>query len=289
MRKIADKMFRITTFLCAAVVVVLMVTMLFHILIECIPAFRNIGWELFDLKGEWRPVSANPRFSLVPAVAGTLYVSVLAVIFSLVGGTACAFLLNYYMPGKLAGVLNSFIDLVAGIPSVIFGFIGLTVLVKWFQDNLKMAAGQCILAAGIVLGIMLLPFVVSTCSESIANARKKYEATALSLGFSRETIIVKIIFPSIRTSMMAAMMMALGRGLGETMAVMMVVGNSAIYPSLMGRGQTIASLTALEMGSIEYGSVHLSVLYAANLVLLVILAIVLLIAWLLKRGIERYE
>lgn len=289
MKKIADKIFQGITWICTGAVVVLMVTILLHMLTECIPAFQNIGTGLFSLKGEWRPVSANPRFSLMPAITGTVYVSVLAVIFSLVFGIGCAFLLNFYMPKKLAGVLSAFIDLVAGIPSVIFGFIGLTVLVKWFQVHLKMAAGQCILAAGIVLGIMLLPFVVSTCSESILTARKRYEPTALALGFSRETTIVKIILPSIRTSILAAMMMALGRGLGETMAVMMVVGNSPIYPSLFGRGQTIASLTALEMGSIEYGSIHLSVLYAANLILLLILAVVLLTAWMLKRRAVRYE
>lgn len=289
MKKFADKTFQMITVICTGAVVLLMLTIILHILIECIPAFQDVGWGVFDWQGGWRPVSKNPQFSLLPAISGTIYVSVLGVLFSLVFGIGCAFLLNFYIPAKLAAILNSFIDLVAGIPSVIFGFIGLTVLVKWFQVNLKMAAGQCALAAGIVLGVMLLPFVVSTCSESIVTARKKYESTALALGFSRETIIVKVILPSLRTSIMAAMMMALGRGLGETMAVMMVVGNSAIYPSLMGRTQTIASLTALEMGSIEYGSVHLSVLYAANLILLILLAAVSLSAWTLKRRMERYE
>lgn len=289
MKKLADKVFQMITFFCTGVVVLVMCVIILHMITESIPAFQQVGFGLFDLKGEWHPVSANPRFSLMPAITGTIYASVLAVVFSLVFGIACAFLLNFYIPEKLAGVLNSFIDLVAGIPSVIFGFIGLTVLVKWFQNHFRLAAGQCVLAAGIVLGIMLLPFVVSTCGESIAAARKKYEPTALALGFSKETTIIKIILPAMRRSMMAAMMMALGRGLGETMAVMMVVGNSAIYPKLLGRSQTIASLTALEMGSIEYGSVHLSVLYAANLVLLIILAVVLLSAWWLKRRVECYE
>ena len=289
MKKVTDKTFQIITLICAGAVFMLMLLIILHMVAESIPAFQDVGWGMFDIKGEWRPVSANPKFSLLPAISGTIYVSFLGVLFSLVFGIGCAFLLSFYIPKRVAAVLISFIDLVAGIPSVIFGFIGLTVLVKGFQVHLKMAAGQCALAAGIVLGIMLLPFVVSTCSESIMTARKKYESTALALGFSRETIIVKIIFPSIRTSMMAAMMMALGRGLGETMAVMMVVGNSAIYPSLFGRAQTIASLTALEMGSIEYGSTHLAVLYAANLILLILLAVVLLSAWMLKRRIERYE
>lgn len=289
MKKIVDKIFAAITFFCTGTIVLLMVAMLFHILQESIPAFQNVGVDLFDLNGEWRPVNHPPEYNLLPAISGTLYVSALGVIFALVFGAGCAFLLNFYMPKKIAGILCQLIDLVAGIPSVILGFIGLTVLVKWFQEQLQMAAGQCVLAAGIVLGVMLLPYVVSTCSESIVTARNQYEMTALSLGLPKETIILKVIFPAIRTSMTASMMMAFGRGLGETMAVMMVIGNSAIYPSLFGRGQTIASLTALEMGSIEYGSIHLSVLYAANLVLLIILAVVLLSAWMLKRRAEHYE
>lgn len=177
----------------------------------------------------------------------------------------------------------------AGIPSVIFGFIGLTVLVKAFVKYLKMAAGQCVLVAGVVLGIMLLPYVVSTCQESLVNAKRTYEKSGLALGLSREYVLIKVILPAIRPGIVASAMMAFGRALGETMAVMMVIGNSAIFPKLLGRGQTLPALTALEMGSIEYGSIHLSVLYVANLVLLVILAVVTLAGQLLKRRFAEHE
>ena len=131
----------------------------------------------------------------------------------------------------MASIFLAFIDLVAGIPSVIFGFIGLTVLVKAFATHLHMAAGQCILAAGIVLGIMLLPFVISTCHESLQTARKTYEFSAITLGFSREFTLLHFILPAIRPGIIAGAMMAFGRALGETMAVMMVIGNSPIYPN----------------------------------------------------------
>lgn len=189
----------------------------------------------------------------------------------------------------IAKVCLSFIELVAGIPSVIFGFIGLTVVVKWFALVWKMPAGQCVLAAGIVLGVMLLPFVIATCSESVEQAKRKYELAALALGLSREEIMIRIIIPAICPGIVAAAMMALGRGLGETMAVMMVIGNSPIFPKLLGRGQTIAALTALEMGSIEYGSMHLSVLYAANVVLLLLLFLASGSGYLLRRRIKRDE
>ena len=283
LRKLPDKISRFLIYLTAFGVSALMAIMLIHIIKESIPAFSELGIKMFLPSTEWRPVSANPQFGLLPAITGTLYVSFIAVVLALIFGVACACFLNFYLPEKIAAVFLAFIDLVAGIPSVIFGFIGLTVLVKSFATQFHMAAGQCILAAGIVLAIMLLPFAISTCHESIRVARTQYELTALALGFSREITLVKIIFPAIRPGIVAGAMMAFGRALGETMA------NSPIFPKLLGRGQTLPSLTALEMGSIEYGSLHLSALYVANVVLLVILLVVLGIGYLLKRRLAKHE
>ena len=262
-KKLSDKFSKGIIYLAAFLVTALMAVMMIHIVTESIPAISQLGIKMFLPTTEWRPVSQKPQYGLLPAIAGTLYVSAIAVVLALIFGVACACFLDYYLPKKVASIFLAFIDLVAGIPSVIFGFIGLTVLVKAFATHLHMAAGQCILAAGIVLGIMLLPFVISTCHESLQTARKTYEFSAITLGFSRE--------------------------FGETMAVMMVIGNSPIYPKLLGRGQTLPALTALEMGSIEYGSLHLSVLYVANAVLLVILFIVLGISYLLKRRLATHE
>ena len=288
-RKIANTFCKVLIYMIAFVVAALMGIMLIHILMESIPALREVGIKMFLPSSEWRPVSAAPQYGLLPAVTGTLYVSGLAVLFAMILGVACACFLTFFMPKKLASVCLAFIDLVAGIPSVIFGFIGLTVLVKAFVNYLKMTAGQCVLVAGIVLGIMLLPYVVSTCQESLVNAKRTYEKSGLALGLSREYVLIKVILPAIRPGIVASAMMAFGRALGETMAVMMVIGNSAIFPKLLGRGQTLPALTALEMGSIEYGSIHLSVLYVANLVLLVILVVVTLAGQLLKRRFAEHE
>ncbi len=282
-RKITNICCKVVLYVIAFVVVALMGIMFFHILKESIPALREVGIHMFLPSSEWRPVSAMPQYGLLSAITGTLYVSGLAVLFAMILGISCACFLTFFVPKKIATVCLAFIDLVAGIPSVIFGFIGLTVLVKAFAKYLKMPAGQCVLAASIVLGVMLLPYVISTCVESLENAKEVYEKSGLSLGLSREYVLIKIILPAIRPGIVASAMMAFGRGLGETMAVMMVIGNSAIYPKLLGRGQTLPALTALEMGSIEYGSIHLSVLYVANLVLLLILAIVTITGHLVKR------
>ena len=220
MRKIIDKIGKGLIVLITIAVIALMGLMLVYVVEQSQKAFNELGMTMFLPSTEWRPVSNHPKFGLLPAITGTLYVSLIAVILALIFGIGCAFFINFYLPDFLAKLSLSFIDLVAGIPSVIFGFIGLTLLVKKFAATFHMVASA---------------------------------------------------------------MMAFGRGLGETMAVMMVIGNSAVFPKLFGRGQTIASLTALEMGSIEYGSLHLSALYVANFILLVILAIVLGIGTILKR------
>lgn len=288
--KLKDFIMEFAVYLAVIATIGVFLLILGHIVSQSYPAWTQLGAkELFALSGEWRPTSAEPRYSILPAVCGTLYVSFLAVLLTLVFGVAASVFLVFYVSNKASHLFFAFIGMLAGVPSVIFGFVGLTVLVKWLLNHSSMSSGQCVLAAGIVLGAMLLPFVISTCSETMKLLREEYLMMTYSLGMSRESFIVHVVLPSMRKSIVAAVMMAFGRGLGETMAVMMVIGNSNIFPHLLGRGQTIPAMTALEMGSIGYGSMHLSVLYAANLVLLVILFLVIGIGEIIQKGIRMDE
>ena len=147
-KKLSDKFSKGIIYLAAFLVTALMEVMMIHIVKESIPAISQLGIKMFLPTTEWRPVSQKPQYGLLPAIAGTLYVSAIAVVLALIFGVACACFLAYYLPKKVASIFLAFIDLVAGIPSVIFGFIGLTVLVKAFATHLHMAAGQCILQPG---------------------------------------------------------------------------------------------------------------------------------------------
>lgn len=287
--KISDKILKWIIFLCAISISILFTMLIIFIILESKKSIFTQGLNLINPNAGWFPTSLNPSFGLLPTILGTLYVSFLGVIISIVFGVGCAYFINYYIPKYLGEVFLSFIDIVSGIPSVIFGFIGLSIVVKYFTIHFKMAAGQCILAASIVLSTMLLPFVISNVSESITSARKNLEPSALSLGITKEFCAFKIIFPKIIPSVISGAIMAFGRAIGETMAVMMVIGNAPIFPKLLGRGQTIASLTALEMGSIEIGSIHLSVLYTANFILLLILIVTIFIGEFIKRRFLKNE
>ena len=167
LRKLPDKISRFLIYLTAFGVSALMAIMLIHIIKESIPAFSELGIKMFLPSTEWRPVSANPQFGLLPAITGTLYVSFIAVVLALIFGVACACFLNFYLPEKIAAVFLAFIDLVAGIPSVIFGFIGLTVLVKSFATQFHMAAGHCTGNHAAAIRYLDLSRIYSRCTYTI--------------------------------------------------------------------------------------------------------------------------
>jgi len=216
-------------------------------------------------------------------VLTTLYVAVLAVAIAAPLGIMAAIFLNYFAANRLTRWALAFIDLLAGVPSVIFGFIGLLVVVQSMETWLGMSAGESVLAAALVLAVMLLPFVISTYSESIQKAKARYHATSVALGLSPAYVARKMLLPATKCGAGAAIVLAFGRATSETIAVMMVIGNAPIFPRLLGRGQTVSGLTALEMGSAEVGSLHASAIYGANAVMLGVLALILLGTYGLKR------
>jgi len=260
------------------------ITMLFNIVIGSIPAITQIGAGLLDSQAEWWPVANTQSFGILPIVIGTLFVSFLAVAMAAPIGLLCAVFLNFYVDKRLSKLITAFIDMLAGVPSVVFGFIGMIVVVGNFERIFNMSAGDSVLAAAIVLAVMLLPYIVSSYSESIEIAKNKYGALALALGTPKEYSVMKIIIPTTKRSAAAAITAAYGRAVGETMAVLMIIGNAPIFPRLLGRGQTIPALTVTEFGSAAIGSLHLSAIFAANLILIILLCLIFIIAHFLKRG-----
>jgi len=260
------------------------ITMLSNIVTESIPAISQIGAGLFDSQAEWWPVANTPSFGILPMVFGTLSVSFLAVAMAAPIALLCAVFLNFYVDKRLSKLITAFIDMLAGVPSVVFGFIGLVVVVGNFERIFNMSAGDSVLAAAIVLAVMLLPYIVSSYSESIEIAKNKYGVLALALGTSKEYTAMKIIIPTTKRSAAAAITAAYGRAVGETMAVLMIIGNAPIFPRLLGRGQTIPALTVTEFGGAAVGSLHLSAIFAANLVLIILLCLIFTTAYFLKKG-----
>lgn len=268
---------------------VLVLLVFFYILKESLPFFKEVKFNEYIFGDAWSPLSSKKGYSFLPMILATLYISFLSILIATPLSVGCALFLSFNTHKKYSKIILSFIDMIAGIPSVIFGFLGLVILVKFLERNLNMVTGESVLAGGILLSVMLFPYIVTGCTETFIKGKKIYYAASQSLGVSKWYTMRKIMLPFAANSIFVNMILAFGRAIGETMAVMMVTGNSPIFPKLLGRAETIPSLIALEMGTATYKSIHYSSLYAAGLILIIIILIIQFIAYMInKTGMRRY-
>lgn len=266
-----DKIFADILKIAALVSFFMISFIIIFILKESLPLFKEIGLKEFILGRRWKPVSVSGQYlGILPIISATLYVSFTAVFIALPVGIGCSIFLSCILPLKIRNILKPYVDILAGVPSVIYGFMGLVVLVKFFE-NMGMATGETVLAGGILLSIMILPFMISVCEENMGETRKRYEKISEAMGVSNWYMVSEIILPLSLKSIIISIILSLGRAMGETMAVMMVIGNAPIFPKLMGKAQTISSLIALEMGMAEVGSLHYSALFASGFILMMMI------------------
>lgn len=276
--------------LLTAVSVLALAFVIFFIVREALPTFDEVSVKDFLLGNVWMPIDYTgfTSFGIFNFISATVYVSLLAMLFASVVGLGSALFLSCVATQRMRNLLYPFIDLLAGIPSVIYGFVGLAVLVKYFIKA-GIHTGSCVLAAAILLSVMLLPYLVSSCSETMLKVKDRYLPAANALGVSRWHFAATVVLPASWKNILLSMILAIGRAMGETMAVMMVMGNANLFPTLLGKSESIASLIALEMGTAVAGSTHYHALYAAGLVLMILLLIINVGISLLRNRLIRKE
>ena len=242
---------------------------------ESLPLFESVSLPSFLFSSKWNPMAftGTASFGIFHFLMGSISVSFLALLFSTLLSLGCSIFFAFYFWEKGRRILYPLLDLLSGIPSVVYGFIGLTVGKPLFL-KMGVSTGSCVLLASILLSILIFPFMVDSITDSMVKLKAKYFLEARALGLSPAYIILRLILPSSLRSIFLAFLLGSGRALGETMAVMMVVGNANLFPKLLSKGETIASLIALEMGSAEYHSLHYHALYASGLVLLLLVALI---------------
>ena len=242
---------------------------------ESLPLFENVSLPSFLFSSKWNPMAftGTASFGIFHFLMGSIFVSFLALLFSTLLSLGCSIFFAFYFWEKGRRILYPLLDLLSGIPSVVYGFIGLTVGKPLFM-KMGVSTGSCVLLAAVLLSILIFPFMVDSITDSMVKLKAKYFLEARALGLSPAYIILRLILPSSLRSIFMAFLLGSGRALGETMAVMMVVGNANLFPKLLSKGETIASLIALEMGSAEYHSLHYHALYASGLVLLLLVALI---------------
>ena len=288
MRKLEDRIFRTVLGFFSLITVLLLAFLIFFIFRESMTAIREVGLKELLLGDQWRPLIYKdaPSFGMRNMILSTLYVAGLAVAFSLFIGVGCALFLACAATDRQRTLVMPYIDLLASIPSVIYGFIGLYIVVKFFE-KLGRATGESILAGGIVLSVMILPYMISSCCDTMVKLKNRYGNASYAMGVSKWYMAGQLILPASTRGILISMALATGRAMGETMAVMMVMGNSIAFPKLLGKGETISALIAMEMGIAEVGSTHYSALYTAGLVLMVLLFAINIIFELLKKKLTK--
>lgn len=286
MRQTTDKIFERVIKLLTLMSLLLIGFIVVFILKESMAFFKEVPILRFITGRSWNPLKSSDQLSILPMILGTLYTALVGIVIALPIGLGFAVFISCYTSGDRRRFIRGIVDILAGIPSVVYGFIGLLVLVKFFEVKFSFATGESVLAGGIILSIMMLPYIISTCDEAMEKAYKEQSQHSSALGISKSYMIRNIILPESRRSIVAAIVLALGRGMGETMAVMMVIGNAPLMPKLLKKTQTIPSLIALEMGMAEVGSQHYHALFASGFILMIILLIINIILHIIKQKID---
>lgn len=235
-----------------------------------IPAMKKIGFSEFLMGTKWKP--GNGRYGIFPMILGSIYVTGGALLIGVPIGILMSVFMARFCPAKLYKVLKPIVDLLAGIPSIVYGFFGLAVLVPFIRGHFE-SRGQSILAAAILLGIMILPTIIGASEPAIRAVDQGFYEGALALGATHERSVFTVIVPAAKSGILAAVVLGVGRALGETMAVMMVVGNQPRVPDNIMQGvRTMTTNIVMEMGYAT--DLHREALIATGVVLFVFILII---------------
>lgn len=245
-----------------------------------IPAMKEIGLFDFLLGTEWKPNNVPPSYGIFPMIIGSIYVTVGALIIGAPIGLLTAVFMARFCPRKIYKPLKAATDLLAGIPSVVFGFFGLMVIVPFVRANFG-GNGLSILSASILLGIMILPIIISISEASIRAVDNSYYEGSLALGATHERSVFKILLPAAKSGITAGIVLGLGRAIGETMAVLLVVGNQPRLPDSILKGvRTMTTHIVTEMG--YAAGLQREALIATAVVLFVFILIINLLLSIIK-------
>jgi len=279
MKKYKEKIMEIVFLIAACVCILAVALICVFLFANGIPAIKQIGLFDFILGKTWRP--ANNLYGIFPMILGSIYVTTGAILIGVPIGILTAVFMAKFCPPKIYRFLKPSIELLAGIPSVVYGFFGLVVLVPVIRDMFP-GNGTSIFTASILLGIMILPTIIGVSESSIRAVPESYYEGSLALGASHERSVFFATLPAAKSGITAAVVLGIGRAIGETMAVVMVAGNQARMPAGIFSGiRTLTANIVIEMGYAT--DLHREALIATGVVLFVFILIINLLFSFFKR------
>ena len=269
MRKIIELIMKIVFLLSACISVLAVAVICYFLFSEGLPAIAEIGPGNFLGGTLWKPLEG--LFGILPMIIGSIYVTAGAILIGVPIGLLCAIFMAKFCPAKLYRFLKPAIDLLAGIPSIVYGFFGLVVIVPVMQV-LTGTSGKGVLTASIMLGIMILPTIISVSESSLRAVPESYYEGSLALGATHERSVFFAVLPAAKSGIMAGVILGIGRAIGETMAVMMVSGNAPNMPDLF---QSVRFLTTAVASEMAYsGGLQQQALFSIALVLFLFIMLI---------------
>ena len=261
--------------LCGVVAVAFVLLISIYLIISGIPAIREIGLWDFLFGETWAPTNnTNPSYGILPFILTSIYGTAGAVLIGVPVGLLTAVYLSKCAPPKIAKVVHTAVELLAGIPSVVYGLVGMIVLVPAIQNIFQIPSGATLLAAIIVLAIMILPSIINVSESALNAVPKEYEEASLALGATKIETIFKVSLPAARSGVATAIVLGVGRAIGEAMAIIMVSGNVANMPGLLTSVRFLTTAIASEMSYASAGSLQRNALFSIGLVLFLFIMLI---------------
>ena len=280
-KEFVEVVFNGVFFACGMLSVAFVVGITAYLIASGIPAIAEIGPVNFLLGQVWNP--GKEQYGILPFILTSVYGTLGALVIGLPFGLFTAMFLSKYAGKKSGRVIRSAVELLAGIPSVVYGLVGMIVLVPAIQHAFSLSSGATLLAAILVLTIMILPYIVNVSSTALDAVPKEYEEGSLALGATKTETYFKVSLHAARSGIATAVIQGVGRALGEAMAIIMVAGNVANMPDLFGSVRFLTTAIVSEMSYASYGSLHREALFSIGLVLFVFIVLVNVVLNLITR------
>ena len=290
-RNLKDNVIRKILFGFGATAIIFIILILVFLLIEGLPFFLEGDGIDFFTGDVWDPSSPNtPRYGILPMVLGTFLVTLGAIVIAVPIGIGCSIYLAEIAHPKIRETLKPIIEILAGIPSVVYGFVALIILSTWIDDLFNSTTKLNALTGSIMLAVMMLPIIISLSEDAIRSVPQEMKEASLALGLSKWDTIRGVVVPAALSGITAAIILGVARAIGETMTVLMATGNAPVISfDMLSSMRTMTATIAIEMGEVPFGSTHYHSLFAVGIVLFAITFIVNFIAdRVMKRFREKY-
>jgi len=250
--------------------------------------FREYGLFKFIFGTSWYPTYTPSEFGILPIILGSFLITLITIIIAVFFGLGSAVYVSEIAKPAEKEILKPFIEILAGIPSVIYGLFGMAFLAPFLQRTLHLKTGFNAFTAGVILGIMVIPIIASISEDAINSVPRNLREASYALGADKWETIINVVVPSAKSGILTAVILGIGRAIGETMVVLMIAGNSAIIPtSIFSSVRPMTSTIAAEMGETPVGSLHYSALFGIGIVLFIITFGLNVITEMVREGVRK--